>query len=279
VTSPGYPVAADAFGQSRLIERQLLSEIVNPFTGPVVGELYARARPRLHHLAIERVAQLLEIRSPLSRAVDVGCGTGMSSIALAAIAQRVLALDVSLDMLRHAEPHPAVRYAIGAAEALPIASDSVDLVSVSAAMHWFNQSAFLAESHRVLHSGGSLVIYDVAPTGHIQELGAFPPEFVRQLLERYPNVPSHPRFQFAEDRAQGFRLVAQESYEEVVRMSVEEYVAWFLTASNVVAAMAAGRETLQEAEARNRREAESLFAGKPQLGFIFGGPIWCLARV
>jgi ubiquinone/menaquinone biosynthesis C-methylase UbiE len=256
-----------------------LNEIVNPFTGPVVGELYTRARPRLHHLVIERVAKLLEIRSPLSRAVDVGCGTGMSSLALAAITERVLALDVSADMLRHAERHPAVRYAIGTAESLPLASDSVDLVSVSAAMHWFDQSAFLAESHRVLHAGGSLVIYDVAPTGRIQELGSFPPEFVRRLLDRYPNVPSHPRFQFAEDRAQGFLLVAQERYEYVVRMSVEEYVAWFLTASNVVAAVAAGRETLEEAETWNRREAETLFAEEPQLGFIFGGPIWCLARV
>jgi hypothetical protein len=146
-------------------------------------------------------------------------------------------------------------------------------------MHWFNHSAFLAESRRVLHCGGSLVIYDVTPTGRIHELGVFPPEFIRRLLERYPNVPSHPRFQFAEERAPGFRLVAQESYEQEVRMSVEEYVAWFLTASNVVAAMATGRETLQEAEVWNRREAELLFAGEPQLGFIFGGAIWCLAHV
>lgn len=105
-----------------------MNEITNPFTGPGVGELYARARPRLHDIVIERVAKLLDIRSPLSRAADVGCGTGRSSIALAAIAKRVLALDVSPDMLRHAEPHPTVRYAIGAAESLPIASDSVDLV-------------------------------------------------------------------------------------------------------------------------------------------------------
>ncbi len=64
-----------------------------------------------------------------------------------------------------------------------------------------------------------------------------------------------------------------------MRVAVEEYVSWFLTTSNVVAAVAAGRETLKEAEAWNRHEAEILFAGKPQLGFIFGGPIWCLARV
>jgi len=59
-----------------------------------------------------------------------------------------------------------------------------------------------------------------------------------------------------------------------MRVAVEEYVSWFLTTSNVVAAVAAGRETLKEAEAWNRHEAEILFAGKPQLGFIFGGPIW-----
>ena len=182
-----------------------MNEITNPFTGPGVGELYARARPRLHASVIERVTKLLEIRSPLSRAADVGCGTGMSSIALAAIAKRVLALDVSPDMLRHAEPHPAVGYAIGAAESLPIASDSVDLVTVSAAIHWFSQSAFFAESHRVLHSGGRLVIYDNAPTGRIQDLGAFPPDFVQRLLERHPMVPSNPRFQFDENRAPEFR--------------------------------------------------------------------------
>jgi len=53
-----YVQATNTLGKSRAMERHLLNEIVNPFTGPIVGELYARARPRLHASVIECVLRM-----------------------------------------------------------------------------------------------------------------------------------------------------------------------------------------------------------------------------
>lgn len=146
---------------------EVRSEVRNPFVGPLVSALYARARPRFHSIVIERLTELLRIETPLGRALDVGCGTGLSSVALTAIARSVYGLDVSADMLRHAEQHARIRLLAARAEAQPFAASSVDLLCVSSVMHWLDEVAFVGEARRVLGEGGFLVIYDNGFTGRI----------------------------------------------------------------------------------------------------------------
>ena len=131
----------------------------NPFLGEDTAENYARARPDYHPAAVAAAVRLLGLRVPVPLAVDVGCGTGMSSRALAAVARQVVALDASRPMLRAAEPAVGVQYVQSAAEQLPIATDSVDLLVTAAAFHWFDQPAMLAETARVLRLGAGFVVY------------------------------------------------------------------------------------------------------------------------
>lgn len=77
---------------------------MNPFLA-ADAELYARARPRYQESVLAAAAEILEL-DPARRVelgVDVGCGTGHSSTALAAYARRVIALDVAPRMLAAAE--------------------------------------------------------------------------------------------------------------------------------------------------------------------------------
>lgn len=69
---------------------------------------------------IERLAKRLSLTASLGHAVDVGCGTGLSSVALTAIAERVSAFDPSAEMLAAAPPHERVTYAVARAEELPL---------------------------------------------------------------------------------------------------------------------------------------------------------------
>ena len=58
-------------------------------------------------------------RRAFRRALDVGCGTGLSSVALLDLAGEVVGIDAALAMLRHASRAQGVRYVASGAEALP----------------------------------------------------------------------------------------------------------------------------------------------------------------
>ena len=57
-----------------------------------------------------------------------------------------------------AQAVPGVEVFDGTAEAIPLADESVDAVTVGQAFHWFDPAASLREMRRVLEPGGCLVL-------------------------------------------------------------------------------------------------------------------------
>lgn len=80
------------------------------FTDLNEAERHALSRPYFHHLAIERAKEVTGIESTVPLAVDVACGTGQSARALAAVARRVIGLDISWNMLTNAGQNEQVGY-------------------------------------------------------------------------------------------------------------------------------------------------------------------------
>jgi SAM-dependent methyltransferase len=109
-------------------------------------------------------AVLSALLGPVSgQCLDVGCGTGLSGLALATAGWRVGGLDVSSDQLRLAKPRLAwvVR---GDARALPFASGSVDCAAgmfVHTDVDDFG--ALVLEVARVLRPGGRFAYLGVHP--------------------------------------------------------------------------------------------------------------------
>lgn len=83
------------------------------------AERYARGRPRFHALVVRKVAAFLGLREPIHAALDVACGTGLSSIVLREIASRVVGTDSSAEMLARAPRVGGVEYVEAPAEDLP----------------------------------------------------------------------------------------------------------------------------------------------------------------
>lgn len=164
---------------------------------------YARHRPQYP----AELFQFLAARtSNHAQAWDCATGNGQAAIALSEHFEGVVATDASSAQIDAAIAHPGVTYRVAAAEDSQIEADSIDLITVGQALHWFDLERFFAEAKRVLVRDGVLAAwcYELCKVSEgcdavVDELYAgilaefWPPE--RRLIEeRYSgiNMPGHP---------------------------------------------------------------------------------------
>ena len=117
---------------------------------------YAVYRPRYPAALFAWLAQQCAHRD---LAWDCAAGNGQAAIALASHFQHVIATDGSADQLRQAEKHPKVTYREALAEQSGLADNTLDLITVAQAAHWFELDQFYSEAKRVLKPGGMLTIW------------------------------------------------------------------------------------------------------------------------
>jgi SAM-dependent methyltransferase len=157
---------------------------------------YARHRPSYPRELFEYLATLSGGR----RAWDCATGTGQAAAALAEFFDKVIATDASPAQIDAAAGHPAVSFRVATAEASGLPGDSVDLVTVGQALHWFDTQRFFAEASRVLVTGGVLAAWcyelcRVSPecdriVGRLYSdiVGPYWPPERRQIEERYAAI-------------------------------------------------------------------------------------------
>lgn len=141
------------------------------------GRAYA---PHVLEAWLETIASAVE-GAPVRDILDLGCGTGRYSAALAGhFGAAVIGVEPSEKMLAEAAKKAGERVMLlrGAGEAVPLADASVDLVFISMVFHHFADPAkAAAECHRVLRPGGAVAL----------RAGA------TDRIDAYPYVPYFPR--------------------------------------------------------------------------------------
>ena len=120
------------------------------------------------------------------RTLDVASGEGYGAAMLAATAAHVVGVDVSVDAVRHARDSYAsvgnLQFVAGRCEAIPLASQSVDVVvSFETIEHIERHAALLDEITRVLTPGGRLVISSPDRHGYAVSAPAANPFHVKEL--------------------------------------------------------------------------------------------------
>lgn len=116
---------------------------------------YKQARP---HYSIQIIEEILKYVPELGFAWDCGAGSGQLTQLLAPYFDHVVATDISAAQLQHAPYFENVSYQLQPGEQTSIPTQSIDLVTVAQAIHWFNIDAFYAEVKRVLKPHGVIAV-------------------------------------------------------------------------------------------------------------------------
>lgn len=248
----------------------------NPFVGSTIGPRYATARPAFHH----EVVALLADRLPAPRrALDVGCGTGLSTRPLGEIADEVVGIDISGDMLAATTGAPGVRFMRCSAQDLAFRDASFGLVTTSSSIHWIDRDAFLPEAVRVLSTDGHLVTYDDHFRAEMREVPVFSPWMHDVYATTFPQPPRD-WFEPSQAPPHLFRHVWSAELRRDWPMSLDGLTRYLMTQSNTLAVVHAGTKSEADVTRWLEHEMAPFFdhdrAVVRHLGFVTR--IACLVR-
>src|SRR5437763_8325064 len=130
------------------------------------ASMYDRARPTPPPVLLDILTQLIDTPHP-ALVVDLGSGTGLSTMIWSAQAQHVIGIEPNADMRTQAiqklknHLHAArIEYQEGVANRTNLPDGSADIVTCAQSLHWMEPTSTLAEIARILRPGGLFAAYD-----------------------------------------------------------------------------------------------------------------------
>lgn len=132
--------------------------MIENFFSPIAKD-YARFRPRYPEGLFSYLAS---VAPGSSLAWDCATGSGQAAQDLVVHFERVIATDISDELLGQAPRHEGITYRNANALDSGLADHSIDVVTVANAMHWFHGEAFEREVRRVLRPGGIIAAWSFA---------------------------------------------------------------------------------------------------------------------
>lgn len=118
---------------------------------------YSAYRPSLHSKILK---EYFKEKVTYRLGLDVGCGTGQSSIALAHFCDKVFGIDPSKEMLHKSLTHPSVEYALHNTINLDFAYDYFDIITFAGSLYYAKSQQLLNEIVRVSKNSAEILVYD-----------------------------------------------------------------------------------------------------------------------
>lgn len=155
---------------------------------------------------------------------DCGTGNGQSAVSLTKYFENVHATDPSEQQIKNATAHKKIIYKVEAAEKTSLSNNSVDLITVAQAVHWFDFNEFYAEVKRVLKREGVIAIWayglpkidteidKMIKNFHDNIVGEFWQEENRLIEKEYTTIP----FPFQEIQAPTFSIQKEITLIELI---------------------------------------------------------------
>ncbi|WP_018151652.1 class I SAM-dependent methyltransferase [Leeia oryzae] len=143
---------------------------------------YAKYRPQYPDTLFAYLADQVATHD---LAWDCATGNGQAASRLAGYFRQVIATEPSAAQISHAPAIKNVEYRVETAENSSLLDESVDLITVAQAMHWFDFDAFGKEATRVLKPGGVLAAWCYEGIRGVQNVEAVTRHFYQDIIADY----------------------------------------------------------------------------------------------
>ncbi|MCJ7465313.1 MAG: class I SAM-dependent methyltransferase, partial [Maribacter sp.] len=118
---------------------------------------YSAFRPALHKYILD---ECLKGHEENCLGLDVGCGTGQSSIALTNYCEKVIGIEPSKEMLDKSLQHPRVEYAHYNCKKIDFESNYFDHITFAGSLYYAKSQKLLDEVIRVSKHTARIIVYD-----------------------------------------------------------------------------------------------------------------------
>lgn len=179
-----------------------------------------------------------------ARLIDLACGPGRLTFAIAGRFAEVLACDTEPEMIEAAKREAArlgvqnIRWSVGRAEDFEAPAAAFDLVTAASAFHRFDQPRVAANAYGWLKPGGAFVTLGDTPFGKGPAAGtdaAAWTDLVAEVVERYVGDPvqrlqGSPHPTPAEGRADQEAVLRAAGFQDVASFDFQTPHTWTLEA-------------------------------------------------
>jgi len=185
-------------------------------------------------------------RTTFGHALDVGCGSGVSTTALAGFATRRTGVEPVEAMCRLAPSvAPAAQFCVGTAENLPFGDRKFNCITAARSLNYADIDRFFPEAARVLAPGGQILIYDFTPGRNFDTGAELLSAWFDSFIARFPDPVGdaqelNPAILATRSRAR-FRMLRSLEFAVPVEMTETSYLEYALTETNV-----AGRDEARD---------------------------------
>ena len=126
------------------------------------ADIYDNARPKCPEKVKEIIVKYLG--STPSHVVDLGCGTGLSTIIWSEESSKIIGIEPSADMLKIAKENSSgldnVAFISAFSDNTGLDNCWADVITCSQSFHWMNPETTINEVSRILKKGGVFAVYD-----------------------------------------------------------------------------------------------------------------------
>lgn len=123
----------------------------------ITANHYSAYRPPLHEMILKKG---IPIDEKFENGLDIGCGTGISTIVLAKYCSHIYGIEPSEAMLKKANSHEKVTYLLGSGNSIPLPNNKIDIVTFAGSLFYAKSSILIKELQRVCRDKSSIIIYD-----------------------------------------------------------------------------------------------------------------------
>jgi len=182
---------------------------------------YTQYRP---HYPRDLFTYLAKLPTGRQLAWDCATGSGQAAVGLADYFDQIIATDASEKQIANAIEHSKIRYVVAPAEKTAIEPNSIDLVVVAQALHWFDLDRFYAEVRRVSKPGGVLAAWSYGLFRQSSKIDSLVDHFYTEVIgpywpgerklvdDRYQSLP----FPFEELEPPSFKMTAQWDLDHLI---------------------------------------------------------------